>query len=222
MSEISNFCNYFSFNPCECECECECVCLFVCLCVWVCVNVCGCVGVYVYVYVWVGACACACARAHACACACVSACVCLCVCVCRLQSDNNRLRIVIQILLLVSVLSRKWSCKWFHTYIHGMSKKFAECYQKTNETKDTNKFSLLSFKIVVIRYNTRLTTFVQIPNTISKGFLWNRSQNGCHTIFDGFHVCKPRTFDVRLQAGKQEEVRRSLCGTNPEQIFRLP
>ena len=36
------------------------------------------------------------------------------------------------------------------------------------------------------------------------------------------HVRKTCTFDGRLQAGKQEEVRRSLCDTNREQIFRLP
>ena len=53
-------------------------------------------------------------------------------------------------------------------YIHGVSKKFGESYQKTNKTKDTNKFSLLPFKTVAIRYNTRLTTFVQFPETISK------------------------------------------------------
>ncbi|KAJ4428786.1 hypothetical protein ANN_25779 [Periplaneta americana] len=29
--------------------------------------------------------------------------------------------------------------------------------------------------------------------TISKGLLWNRSQNGCHTIFDGIHVRKTYT-----------------------------
>ena len=36
--------------------------------------------------------------------------------------------------------------------MHGVSKKFGEAYRKTNETKDINKFSLLSFKIVAIRY----------------------------------------------------------------------
>ena len=56
-------------------------------------------------------------------------------------------------------------------------------------------FSLLPFKIVVIRYNTRLTTFVQLPETISKGLLLNRSQNGCHSIFDGIHFRKTCTFE---------------------------
>ena len=90
-----------------------------------------------------------------------------------------------------------------------MSKNFGESYRKTNKTKYTNKFSSLSFKIVAIRYNTRSTTFVQLPETIRKGLLWNRSQNGCHTIFNGIHVRKTCTFDGRLQAGKEEEVRRS-------------
>ena len=55
--------------------------------------------------------------------------------------------------------------------IHGVSKKFVESYHKT---KDTNKFSLLPFKIVAFSYNIRLTKFVQLPETISKGILWNR------------------------------------------------
>ena len=57
--------------------------------------------------------------------------------------------------------------------IHCVFKKFGDSYHKTNRTKDTNKFSLLPFKIVVIRYNARLTTFVQRLETISKGLLWN-------------------------------------------------
>jgi hypothetical protein len=31
-----------------------------------------------------------------------------------------------------------------------VSKKFGEWYQKTNKTKDTNKLTLLAFKIIVI------------------------------------------------------------------------
>ena len=51
--------------------------------------------------------------------------------------------------------------------VQGVSKKLGESYQE-KKTKDTNKFSLLPFKIVAIRYNTRLTTFVQLPETINK------------------------------------------------------
>ena len=93
--------------------------------------------------------------------------------------------------------------------IQGVSKKFGESYHKINKTKETNKFPLLSFKIVAIRYNTRLRTFVQLPETIGKGLLWNVSQNGCHTIFDGIHVRKTCTLDSRLHAEKQEKVRRN-------------
>ena len=100
-------------------------------------------------------------------------------------------------------------CTVTSIYIHGVSKKFSESYQKTNETKYTNKFSLLIFKIVAICYNTHLTTFIQLPETISKGLMWNRSQNGCHTIFDGIHVHKTCTFDGCFQVGKQEEFHRS-------------
>ena len=61
--------------------------------------------------------------------------------------------------------------KSFQRDIQGMSKNFGKSYQKTNKTKDTNKFSLLRLKIVTILYNKRLTTFLQLPETISKGLL---------------------------------------------------
>ena len=77
------------------------------------------------------------------------------------------------------------------------------------KTKYTNKFSLLPLKIVTIRYNTRFSMLVQLPKTVSNDLLWNRSQNGRHTVFVGIHVRKTCTFDGRLQAGKEEEVRRS-------------
>ena len=99
-----------------------------------------------------------------------------------------------------------WLFVWHYHYKHSVSKKFGESYQKTT---DTNKCSLLPFKIVAIRYNTCLTTFVQLPETISKGLLWNRSQNCCHTTFDGIRVCETFTFDGRLQAGKQQEILRN-------------
>jgi hypothetical protein len=39
-----------------------------------------------------------------------------------------------------------------HTYIYirGVSKKFGEWYQKTNKTEDTNKLTLLAYKIIAI------------------------------------------------------------------------
>jgi hypothetical protein len=33
---------------------------------------------------------------------------------------------------------------------------FGEWYQKTNKTEDTNKLTLLAFKIIIILHNTRL------------------------------------------------------------------
>jgi hypothetical protein len=38
----------------------------------------------------------------------------------------------------------------------GVSKKFGEWYQKTNKTEDTNKLTLLDFKITAILRNTLL------------------------------------------------------------------
>ena len=89
-----------------------------------------------------------------------------------------------------------------------MSKKFGEWYQKTNNTEDTNKLTLLAFKIIAILHNTQLATFIQLLETVSKGLFKNRSQNSCHTFFDCCHVCKTCAFHDALQAGKQKEVRR--------------
>jgi hypothetical protein len=48
-------------------------------------------------------------------------------------------------------------------------KTFDECYQKTNKTEDTNKLTLLAFKIIIILHNTRLATFIKLLKTVSKG-----------------------------------------------------
>jgi hypothetical protein len=50
-----------------------------------------------------------------------------------------------------------------------VSKKFSEWYQKTNKTEDTNKFTLLAFKIITILHNTLLATFIKLLETVSKG-----------------------------------------------------
>jgi hypothetical protein len=42
-----------------------------------------------------------------------------------------------------------------------VSKKFGEWYQKTNKTEDTNKLTLLAFKIIIILHNTRLAAFIK-------------------------------------------------------------
>jgi hypothetical protein len=55
------------------------------------------------------------------------------------------------------------------SYICGVSKKFGEWYQKTNKTQHTNKLTLLAFKIIAILHNTRLATFIKLPETVSKG-----------------------------------------------------
>jgi hypothetical protein len=70
------------------------------------------------------------------------------------------------------------------SHICGVSKAFGEWYQKTNKTEDTNKLTLLAFKIIAIPHNTRLVTFIKLLETVSKGFFMNRSQNSCHTFVD--------------------------------------
>jgi hypothetical protein len=46
---------------------------------------------------------------------------------------------------------------------------FGEWYQKTNRTEDTDKLTLLAFKIIAILHNTRLATFIKLLETVSKG-----------------------------------------------------
>jgi hypothetical protein len=69
-------------------------------------------------------------------------------------------------------------------YVCGVSKTFGEWYQKTNKKEDTNKFTLLAYKIIAILYNTLLATFIKLLETVSKGLFRNRSQNSCHTFRD--------------------------------------
>jgi hypothetical protein len=58
-------------------------------------------------------------------------------------------------------LKRKAVVFWFLTlsllmfHICGVSKPFGEWYQKTNKTEETNKLTLLAFKIINILHNTR-------------------------------------------------------------------
>jgi hypothetical protein len=61
---------------------------------------------------------------------------------------------------------------------------FGEWYQKANKTKDTNKLTLLAFKIIAILHNILLATFINLLETVSQGLFWNRSQNSCHTLLD--------------------------------------
>jgi hypothetical protein len=55
------------------------------------------------------------------------------------------------------------------SHIRGVSKKFDECYQKTNNTEDTNKLTLFAFKIIAILHNTLLATFIKLLKTVAHG-----------------------------------------------------
>jgi hypothetical protein len=70
------------------------------------------------------------------------------------------------------------------SHICGVSKTFGEWYQKTNKTEDTNKLTLLAFKIIAILHNTWLATFIKLPETVRKCLFRNRSKNSCHTFLD--------------------------------------
>ena len=84
-----------------------------------------------------------------------------------------------------------------------------------NKTEDTNKLTLLAFKIIAILHNTLLVMFIKLLETVSKGLCRNRSQNCCHTFLDCRHVCKTCAFHDALQAGKQKEVRMCQIRIHP-------
>jgi hypothetical protein len=90
--------------------------------------------------------------------------------------------------------------------LRGVSKEFGEWYQKTNKREDTNKLTLLVFKIIAILHNTLLATFIKLLETVSIGLFRNRSQNRCHTFLDWRDVCKTCAFHDALQTGTQKEV----------------
>jgi hypothetical protein len=69
-------------------------------------------------------------------------------------------------------------------HICGVSKMFGEWYKKTNKTEDTNKLTLLAFKIIAILHTTRLATFIKLLKTVSKGLFRNRLQNRCNAFLD--------------------------------------
>jgi hypothetical protein len=48
--------------------------------------------------------------------------------------------------------------------------------------EDTNKLTLLAFKIIAILHNTLLATFIYLLETVSKGIFRNRSQNSCRFL----------------------------------------
>jgi hypothetical protein len=45
------------------------------------------------------------------------------------------------------------------------------------EKKDTNKLTILAFKIIPLLHNTRLATLIKLLETVMKGLFRSRSQN---------------------------------------------
>jgi hypothetical protein len=88
------------------------------------------------------------------------------------------------------------ACTW---KIRGVSRKFGEWYQKTNKTEDTNKLTLLAFKIIAILHNTLLATSIKLLETVRKGLFRHRSQNRCHIFGLPPHGGNPRTCDRFLK-----------------------
>jgi hypothetical protein len=46
-------------------------------------------------------------------------------------------------------------------YIHGVSKQFGEWYQEKKKKEDTNKITVLAFKMNLLFHNTLLATFIK-------------------------------------------------------------
>jgi hypothetical protein len=71
--------------------------------------------------------------------------------------------------------------------IQGASRKFGEWYQKTNAKEDTNKLTILAFKMIHIRHNKLLET--KKLRCSSGGFanFWGPPNPGT-TIFMGTHL----------------------------------
>jgi hypothetical protein len=46
--------------------------------------------------------------------------------------------------------------------------------RKKNKTEDTNKLTLLAFKIIALLHNTLLATFIQLPESVNKGIFRKR------------------------------------------------
>jgi hypothetical protein len=65
-----------------------------------------------------------------------------------------------------------------------VSKTFGEWYQKTNKTEDTNKLTLLAFKIIAILHNTLLATVIKLLETVSECLFRKGSPNSCETVVE--------------------------------------
>jgi hypothetical protein len=51
--------------------------------------------------------------------------------------------------------------------------------RKQKKTEDTNKLTLLAFKIIAILHNTRLATFTKLLETVSKGLFVSLAVTRC-------------------------------------------
>jgi hypothetical protein len=86
-----------------------------------------------------------------------------------------------------------------------VSNKFGEWYQKANKTEDTNKLTLLAFKIITILYNTLLAAFIKLLEIVIKGLFRNRLQNCCYTFLDCCHISKRAPFMMLFGWGNRKK-----------------
>jgi hypothetical protein len=86
-----------------------------------------------------------------------------------------------------------------------VSKKFGEWYQKTNKTEDTNKLTLLAFKIIDILHNTLLATFIQLLETVSKGLFRNHRRTAVTRSWIATTSAKRVPFMMLLRRGNRKK-----------------
>jgi hypothetical protein len=61
----------------------------------------------------------------------------------------------------LNLLTPELTLSLLMSHICGVSKNFGEWYQKTHTTEDTNKLTLLAFKIIAILHNTLFASAIQ-------------------------------------------------------------
>lgn len=93
-----------------------------------------------------------------------------------------------------------------------------KCWRMLSINKQNKIYKPMFFIAHQNSYHPLQHTFDNIhTETISKGLLWNQSQNGCHMIFDNIYVCKTFTFHGCLQVGKQE----GFCRNQVRVVWRM-
>jgi hypothetical protein len=69
--------------------------------------------------------------------------------------------VVAAVVVVIVVVSQRISHSQCNIRVQGASKKFDEWYQEKKKKEDTNKSTILAFKMILILHNTLLATFIK-------------------------------------------------------------